>query len=352
MFKNFRPFVQTVCAIALGAMCGTGAMAQQNAINSSSKIACLQQALAKQPSNDLRLQVTLRAGGAINGLPVMLAPGATDTQARMEYLIAAAALETCAPFEHMPQGGVLQIVLSQSGQIQLDPPPATLPPLNLATPQPLPPLNGVTPQASLGPATAQTEQQLQLDKQGIRDVQARLQVSGHDPNGIDGALGRGTRGAIANWQNSQGLEITGYLNAGQLAQLKSQSQPALDTWLQDPANAALYVPPPPIAVGPGNMPGRWRLVVNCGRNSKAPGQRITGEMAIQHTGGAGYAGTIKTSQGLTGRVTATLNGRTVRSTTNYGLLLGKVSFRGRIDDQKLVVRGRDSQGCSVYAAKR
>lgn len=195
-----------------------------------------------------------------------------------------------------------------------------------------------------------TENALNLTRNDIRDIQARLLVLGFDPNGIDGAIGQGTRGAISAWQASLGANQSGFMSAEFLDLLKANSEPSLAVWLEDEENAKLHAPPV-IALGPGNMAGRWSYVSNCGANSKLGKVRITGAISMSHSGGPNYSGTLTNSLGSRGSVRATLRGRSISSITNFGFLLGKVKFSGRVDEQQLVIRGRDSNGCSFYASK-
>jgi peptidoglycan hydrolase-like protein with peptidoglycan-binding domain len=67
------------------------------------------------------------------------------------------------------------------------------------------------------------EAALGLDRAARRDVQRWLAVLGHYGRGIDGIFGRGTRGAIADWQAGQGIEPTGYLDRAALARLRAQA---------------------------------------------------------------------------------------------------------------------------------
>lgn len=313
----------------------------------ATKVACIKSALPKQPRQALELKVQLGNDGQIQSLAELLSPGPERAEARLDYLIATAALETCAPFDHMTAGGEMRLMISEYGEVRLTGSVSPPPPLSLAA---VPPVENKALD-DLSPGSRASEQALGLDKQGIRDVQARLQVLGHDPNGIDGALGRGSRAAIADWQNRQGLQATGHLNTAQLQRLKEQSQASLQDWLRDPENAKLYVPPPPIAIGSGNIPGNWAYTSNCGANSKVGRMTVRGVFAVQHVGGSRYKGTLRNSQGLNGRVEGTLRGRTVSATTNFGFLLGKVNLNATIDDQRMVMRGRDSNGCSFYARK-
>jgi peptidoglycan hydrolase-like protein with peptidoglycan-binding domain len=77
-----------------------------------------------------------------------------------------------------------------------------------------------------------TEKNLNLDRETLRDIQARLLVIGHDPNGVDGIVGRGTRNAVKAWQSSHGLDNTGFLSEAQVAFLRETSQEMLDDWLK------------------------------------------------------------------------------------------------------------------------
>jgi peptidoglycan hydrolase-like protein with peptidoglycan-binding domain len=67
------------------------------------------------------------------------------------------------------------------------------------------------------------EAALGLDRAARRDVQRWLAVLDHYRHGIDGIFGRGTRGAIADWQAGQGIEPTGYLDRTALARLRAQA---------------------------------------------------------------------------------------------------------------------------------
>jgi peptidoglycan hydrolase-like protein with peptidoglycan-binding domain len=81
--------------------------------------------------------------------------------------------------------------------------------------QPAPP-----PVQALDPEGA--EAALGLSREARRAVQRDLELLGHDPRGIDGVFGRGTRAAIAAWQRVNGAPATGYLTASQVALLQEQ----------------------------------------------------------------------------------------------------------------------------------
>ncbi|WP_102225853.1 peptidoglycan-binding domain-containing protein [Acidimangrovimonas sediminis] len=73
-------------------------------------------------------------------------------------------------------------------------------------------------------AQRQAEDALGLTRDQRRQVQRNLSLLGHDPKGIDGIFGPGTRAAISDWQASEGAaKPTGYLTAAQVAKLDAQA---------------------------------------------------------------------------------------------------------------------------------
>jgi peptidoglycan hydrolase-like protein with peptidoglycan-binding domain len=73
---------------------------------------------------------------------------------------------------------------------------------------------------------AQIEAALALSSAQRRDAQESLSLLGHDPRGIDGKFGPGTRTAIRLWQSTNSLTETGYLTAEQITLLHRQSAEA------------------------------------------------------------------------------------------------------------------------------
>ena len=67
------------------------------------------------------------------------------------------------------------------------------------------------------------EEALRLTRDQRRQVQRSLSLLGHDPRGIDGIFGRGTRAALEGWQRANRFEPTGYLTADQVARLDAQA---------------------------------------------------------------------------------------------------------------------------------
>ncbi|MEM8973181.1 MAG: peptidoglycan-binding domain-containing protein [Pseudomonadota bacterium] len=307
----------------------------------------LHEIVADYPASDLALSIILKE--TIDGVDVAALEAAARDQADDSSDGSASLGETD------------EVGSGQSTPVATPDGDATPPPV-VAAPSPTETLSdaprsdnqNVTEVANINvlPAASQdTEKAMELDKKAIRDIQARLLVIGHNPNGIDGVAGKGTRTAIRAWQAVVGADQTGYLNGHQLAALTEQSQSALEEWLRSDDNAKLYEPPPVLEIGPRNLSGNWRYTTNCGSRSRLGRTKITGTLAMRHAGGRNYSGTLSNSQGLRGRVSATLSGRSVSAVTNFGLLIGKVKLKARIDDYSLVLRGRDSNGCSFYASK-
>ena len=76
------------------------------------------------------------------------------------------------------------------------------------------------------PSSADIEAQLNLTRAQRREVQEILSLLGHDPRGIDGLFGPGSRTAIRLWQRNNGKTETGYLDAEQHTLLLQQRRRA------------------------------------------------------------------------------------------------------------------------------
>lgn len=311
------------------------------------KDSCLLSRIADYTGVRMLIEFSTNSNGNLSDLPEIIEPKYASSEVRLQYLKVVAALEECSPYQVAEDGATYRLELAEKEDLAL----VVLTP---SSPESEGDAKAVEVEslAVFSTASQDTEDGLGLNKQAVRDIQARLLVLGNDPNGVDGVVGVGTRAAIRAWQASVGTDQTGYLNGSQLAALKEQSQSALEEWLRTEDNTKLYNPPPLLALGPRNMSGNWRYTTNCGVRSRPGRMRITGTLAMRHAGGQNYTGTLSNSQGLRGRVNATLRGRSVSGVTNFGLLLGKVRLKARVDDHQLVLRGRDSNGCSFYASKR
>ncbi|MEL7468255.1 MAG: peptidoglycan-binding protein [Pseudomonadota bacterium] len=77
------------------------------------------------------------------------------------------------------------------------------------------------------PPEIQAERDLNLSRIRKRQVQTWLMALGHDPNGIDGLFGRGSRKAIRGWQGKNGFEANSWLTAEQVEKLQAQGDAAI-----------------------------------------------------------------------------------------------------------------------------
>ncbi|POF29275.1 caspase family protein [Roseibium marinum] len=73
------------------------------------------------------------------------------------------------------------------------------------------------------PGTQATEDSLGWNRTARREVQARLNLSGHNVGNPDGAFGPKTRAGVAAWQTQNGIVPTGYFTAAQYAFLTTQT---------------------------------------------------------------------------------------------------------------------------------
>ncbi|MCE8517130.1 peptidoglycan-binding protein [Ruegeria pomeroyi] len=326
---------------------------------------CISTSFGEAPNQQILVLVELDANGHVLGVPELVLPENPNALERRSFLSLVGAIDECAPFMTDQFAGGFHAFVSKEGSVTLTGLAQT--PRMEAAERPSSHFskqsgnsnkNKISPNevasnvpAQLPPASPQSEAAMELDEGAIRDIQARLLVLGLDPNGIDGIVGSGFRDAVKKWQAYVGTEINGYLNVEQVAALKIQSKPALEAWLSDPENERLYNPPPPIAIGPGNVSGSWRFTSNCGSKSRIGKVKITGVLSIGHAGGNRYSGRARNSQGMNGNFQGQLTGRRMNGEINWGFLIGRVQFRGTFADQKLVISGRDTNGCSFYAAK-
>lgn len=77
-----------------------------------------------------------------------------------------------------------------------------------------------------GVSPDQAEAQMNMSREQRYAVQENLTLLGHDPRGVDGVFGPGTRTAIRLWQRANNLTETGYLDREQFALLISQADAA------------------------------------------------------------------------------------------------------------------------------
>lgn len=67
------------------------------------------------------------------------------------------------------------------------------------------------------------EDALNLNRTARRDVQANLTLLNYNTRGVDGIFGSGSRGAITNWQQSNGFPQTSYLSRDQIDLIEAQA---------------------------------------------------------------------------------------------------------------------------------
>lgn len=72
------------------------------------------------------------------------------------------------------------------------------------------------------------EAALGLDRTDRRNIQRNLSLLGHNPRGIDGIFGPGSRAAIKDWQKANGFKADGYLTAKQVRDLASAAKAKAD----------------------------------------------------------------------------------------------------------------------------
>ncbi|MEM6372585.1 MAG: serine protease [Pseudomonadota bacterium] len=89
------------------------------------------------------------------------------------------------------------------------------------------------PEVTAPPAPDETRAEAQrserlLNRPEREELQVMLKWAGVYPGAIDGAFGRGTRGAMSAWQDLKGFEVTGVLTTGQRAALRRDYNAVLD----------------------------------------------------------------------------------------------------------------------------
>lgn len=94
------------------------------------------------------------------------------------------------------------------------------------------PSQEAAPTADAARPAETSEEELRLDGAKRREVQARLLVAGHNPRGVDGIFGSGTRSALASWQAAEGLAATGYLDAAALEVLERRTEKDYSAWVE------------------------------------------------------------------------------------------------------------------------
>lgn len=81
--------------------------------------------------------------------------------------------------------------------------------------------------------TPGTEALMDLRFDDRQEIQNRLTLLGYDTRGADGIFGPGTRQALEAWQDSNGLDVTGFLDAAQRDMLVRQSEVQYSDFLEE-----------------------------------------------------------------------------------------------------------------------
>ncbi len=191
----------------------------------------------KQEGDAIIVEVKIDQEGKVAALPEVIDPPSPTSSQRMLFVDAITALDTCAPYGPAA-AGLHRLSVSRGGMRLIETRSAETPP--------------PAPAASLGsllgagttvgmaadrpeiwlPASAETQKSLDLARKDVAEIQARLTALGIDPNGIDGVSGKGTRAALATWQQGHGMPATGYLDRTQHDALKAQSEAEFLAWKQ------------------------------------------------------------------------------------------------------------------------
>lgn len=148
---------------------------------------------------------TVEAVATADAVPA--APPATETAAPAHG-------EPTAPAAEVPAQTVVAALADDAGEtVATDALDASKPaPVSAAAEQAAP--------AALPPASPESEAALALSRDARREIQHRLNIAGSDVGGADGLFGPRTRTGINAWQEREGYEATGYLNAAQVDALK------------------------------------------------------------------------------------------------------------------------------------
>ena len=80
-------------------------------------------------------------------------------------------------------------------------------------------------------ASNETERELKLSSEEIRDLHTRLVLLGFPQGGIRSAFNKKSRHAISAWQSSEHLVPTGFLNRAQTNLIKSKSEKQYADWI-------------------------------------------------------------------------------------------------------------------------
>lgn len=192
------------------------------------------------PSAMVTIRVNLDAEGRIIGMPDFIEPATPDEAARKLFQRSLIALDSCAELKKMNLPAAIEMSLTAAGVdsaalkpgVQPSEPPVLKAPQIAAEDLP-----EIVPEPIWAVTDNVTEKALDLQRNDIAELQARLGLLGFDPNGVDGVIGRGVRKAIYDWQIARSVPPSGYLDKRQFAAIKTESQDAFSVWIAEITNA-------------------------------------------------------------------------------------------------------------------
>lgn len=109
-------------------------------------------------------------------------------------------------------------------------------------------------ESSALPDPVSFEAALRLSEAERRSVQIRLSLAGMSPGPADGEFGPRTREALADWQRSRDLPVTGALTADDLVLLRAETQTRYEARLAALRSARAAAAPSDAPLPPGRAP--------------------------------------------------------------------------------------------------
>ena len=211
---------------------------------------------SKDPSARVTIRVNLDDEGNIIGMPDFIEPATPDEAERKLFQRSLIALDSCAELKNLNLPATIEMSLTAAGVDSAEPNLGVQPfePPVLKAPQiAAEELPEIAPEPIWTVTDNATEKALDLQRDDIAELQARLGLLGFDPNGVDGVIGRGVRKAIYDWQITRSVPPTGFLDERQFTTIKTESQDAFTGWIAEEANAEILAKaskPPKIEASP------------------------------------------------------------------------------------------------------
>jgi len=195
-----------------------------------------------------------------------------------------------------------------------------------------------------------------LDRRAIiRASQSQLNALGCKAGVADGIAGRRTQSAFANFVASTGLafepsdlgsqEVLDALNrrSGTICTAVAAAAPAPTTTAPSTSQGTSTTPAP--ATPTYSLAGTWVWTANCPVVGK-----VTGTSTYTSQGGGKFTGSLKDSLGQTARLSATLSGRSISESQNFGWT--RIRTNATIASSGRSLSGTASQGCTFTSRKQ